>query len=441
MPQPLSRSVTRSSVPAPPPLSTVVYRSRAALEFSSSELHDLTVSSQARNRVESVTGVMVYDDGRFFQWLEGPEQSVDRIMRSIRSDRRHTDIEVLDTHPSDTRVFGEWNMKVATQAPAPAAWLPHVIAPPQEIVEGLRLRPEAAPVLLVKLVAVGTADMGGSGTPGAGSAMAETVARLSLKHTTAAVLKGVFLSAVVPALLERHPEPARAPRIWRVHRQAAELASLLIAADQSDAWALIAELSTHEDAAAPLYATLFEPVARMLGDSWYNDDCSEVDVTLGLSRLQSAVRNLGLDSMPAVADLAHVPVVLIAPEPGELHGLGAALDSEVLWQAGWDPHCEFPATDKALQDLLAATWFDALDLSLSVAFRREDSLQRVARTIARARRASRNPALAVIVGGRVFVEQKTAGGQVGADGSCATSLDIEQAIQQGMSRRAAKRPS
>jgi hypothetical protein len=226
-----------------------------------------------------------------------------------------------------------------------------------------------------------------------------------------------------------------------VHRQAAELASLLIAADQSDAWALIAELSTHEDAAAPLYATLFEPVARMLGDSWYNDDCSEVDVTLGLSRLQSAVRNLGLDSMPGVADLAHVPVVLIAPEPGELHGLGAALDSEVLWQAGWDPHCEFPATDKALQDLLAATWFDALDLSLSVAFRREDSLQRVARTIARARRASRNPALAVIVGGRVFVEQKTAGGQVGADGSCATSLDIEQAIQQGMTRRAAKRPS
>jgi methanogenic corrinoid protein MtbC1 len=363
-------------------------------------------------------------------------------MRSIRSDRRHTDIEVLDTHPSEARVFGEWNMKVATQAPAPAAWLPHVMQPPQEIVEGLRLRPEAAPVLLVKLVAVAPADMvAGAAAAVASGAMAETVARLSLKQTTAALLKGVFLSAVVPALLERHPVPVQPARLWRVHRQAAELASLLIAADGSAAWALIAELSAHTDSAMPLYSTLFEPVARMLGDNWDSDHCSEFDVTLGLSRLQTAVRNLGADVLPGVSDLAHVPVVLIAPEPGELHGLGAALDSEVLWQAGWDPHCEFPATDKALQDLLAATWFDALDLSLSVAFRREDALPRVARTIARARRASRNPGLAVIVGGRVFVEQKTAGGQVGADGSCTTALDIEQAIQQGMSRRAAKLPS
>jgi hypothetical protein len=107
--------------------------------------------------------------------------------------------------------------------------------------------------------------------------------------------------------------------------------------------------------------------------------------------------------------------VLVAPQPGENHLLGAALDAEMLWQAGWDMHARFPESDAALQALLAETWFDALDLSLSTAFRREHWLPRITRTIAQARRASRNPALVVVVGGRLFGEERTAGQHVGAN--------------------------
>jgi hypothetical protein len=152
-----------------------------------------------------------------------------------------------------------------------------------------------------------------------------------------------------------------------------------------------------------------------LGDLWSEDGCSEVDVTLGLVRIQTAMRLLNAGSPTQLRPLLHAPAVLIAPEPGELHGLGAALDSDLLWDAGWTPHCAFPANDKALQDLVAKQWFDVLDLSLSAAFRREHWLPRVTRTIAQARRASRNPALVVIVGGRMFVEQHDAGWSVGAD--------------------------
>jgi methanogenic corrinoid protein MtbC1 len=413
-------------------LATVVYHSRAAVPLSAGDLHQLTVAAQARNRAESITGVMLYDDSHFFQWLEGPADSVDRIMRSIRSDPRHTDIEVLDSGPLRARMFADWNMKFAARGAVAESWRHDILEPPPEIVESLRRRPEAAPVLLVKLVA-GPAVAAVVAVEG----RTETVVPLAPHRTRASVLQGVFLSAVVPALLDRHPVPAPRGKIWRPHRQVAELATLLIAADQTEARLLIEELCAHEGSVWPLYATLFEPAARLLGDRWDRDDCSEFDVTLGLSRLRMAVRHLSDDVPPIAASLAYEPVVLIAPEPGEVHGLGAALDSEVLWHAGWHPHCEFPATDKALQDLLAATWFDVLDLSLSVAFRREDSLARVATTIARARDASRNPSIAVIVGGRVFVEQKTAGGKVGADGACRTALDIEQAIQQGMMRRAA----
>jgi methanogenic corrinoid protein MtbC1 len=412
-------------------LSTVVYRSRAALPLSYRDLHQLTVAAQARNRVESITGVMLYDDSHFFQWLEGPSDSVDRIMQSIRSDPRHTDIEVFHSRPLHTRVFGDWNMKFAMQGPAAESWRDEVLEPPPEIVEGLRRRPEAAPVLLVKLVAL-DADR----AVVTASAVQETTEPVSLKQTGAAVLERVFLSSVVPTLLERQRCPPQQTEICPVHGQAGELASLLIAADQTAARVLIAQLRAHEETVWPLYATLFEPVARILGDRWSNDDCSEFDVTLGLSRLQTAVRQLCLDEPSCAAGLAYEPVVLIAPEPGELHGLGAALDSEMLWHAGWNPHCEYPDNDKALQDLLAATWFDALDLSLSVAFRREAELSRLATTIAHARRASCNPALAVIVGGRIFVDQNNVTLKVGADYGCTTALHIERAVRQGMVRQA-----
>jgi hypothetical protein len=128
------------------------------------------------------------------------------------------------------------------------------------------------------------------------------------------------------------------------------------------------------------------------------------------------------------------PEVLIAPEPGELHRLGATLDSEVLWNVGWNPHCEYPADDHALQDLLAATWFDVLDLSLSVALRREHWLPRLAKTIAAARTASRNPALLVVVGGRMFAERQAFGRQVGADMASLTALHVDESIMQGLRR-------
>jgi methanogenic corrinoid protein MtbC1 len=193
----------------------------------------------------------------------------------------------------------------------------------------------------------------------------------------------------------------------------ADLARLLIAPDPDAAMLLLAAEHARNGEMAPLCETLLEPAARHLGDLWSADDCSEYDVTLGLCRLQTAVRRL--ERAPARTSGPAGPVVLVAPQPGETHLLGAALDAELLWQAGWDMHARFPDSDAALQALLAETWFDVLDLSLSASFRREHWLPRITHTIARARRASRNPALVVVVGGRLFCEEQEAGERVGAN--------------------------
>ena len=217
-----------------PSFSTVVYRSRAVRALTRSALYDLTTAAQVRNRREAITGLMLYDEGRFFQWLEGPPDSVDRVMRSISIDPRHTEIEIINKQPARGRSFGDWSMKLAT--PSVSASRPDVIEPPREIVEGLRQHPASASGLLVRLVDPS------SRRPNFGPLIPEALRRASLTRNTADVLKGVILSTVIPELASAHGISQKQPHHWPISNRVSELAELLIAPDQNAAIELIAEL-------------------------------------------------------------------------------------------------------------------------------------------------------------------------------------------------------
>ena len=120
------------------PLATVVYSSRALTPLSDRDLQELMRTAQARNQQERVTGVVLYDNSRFFQWLEGPTEAVDRIMGSIRKDQRHTDVQVITERRSTSRSFGRWDMKLATQGADHAVWNGETVEPPLEVIEDLR---------------------------------------------------------------------------------------------------------------------------------------------------------------------------------------------------------------------------------------------------------------------------------------------------------------
>ncbi|WP_343896317.1 BLUF domain-containing protein, partial [Craurococcus roseus] len=106
--------------PGPAPvdaaLCNLVYRSRAVAPLGPAELGGLVAAAQARNRAESVTGVVVYDDGRFLQWLEGPAEGVGRVAASVSADARHADVEILHEEPAHGgRRFGGWDMRLAAR--------------------------------------------------------------------------------------------------------------------------------------------------------------------------------------------------------------------------------------------------------------------------------------------------------------------------------------
>jgi methanogenic corrinoid protein MtbC1 len=394
------------------PLSSIVYRSRSKTPLRLPALRELVRLAQERNQMEAVTGLLVYDFPCFYQWLEGPEDSLQRIVHSIRRDPRHTEVEILSAKPIEDRVFTGWDMKLATRDADLSVLRRDILFPLLETVRELRRHPDAAPTLLKTLA------------PHQQTARRDSVRKPAIKTQPAAVLENLIRGNVIPELLLRHGAAALIAPPLILEKQSVELAGLLLAANPDSALNLIHGQIGRHRSAVPLFATLLEPAARRLGDLWQADLCSEFDMTIALSYLQSAVRLLGTEFLQAPLNLANAPHVLVVPLPGELHSLGATLDSEAMWHEGWSPQSEFPNDNAALQKLLKADWFDVLDLTLSVALQRQHWLPRMAETVRLARRASRNQDLIVMVGGRIFADEAAAGSSVAANAHHATASHV-----------------
>jgi hypothetical protein len=421
-----SRFDRGSNLPTPE-IASVIYSSRATSPLAQMEMHKLLRQARARNHAESITGLVIYDNGSFFQWLEGPASGLERVMHSINNDKRHTDIKILGVNVATTRVFGDWDLKLATHGaimdsmdPAAACVTPGLIdmlgqspAAARSLLAHLSSRPTQLPKLRI-------------------SNSAETHGR---RQTSSAALRTLIEAQIVPQLLTKHIalDAGRASRAVRSRGQ--ELALLLIKSDPGAASDLIEGIQAKgANSIVAESAALFESSARSLGDLWDSDECSGQDVAIGMCRLQSAVRQMRTSLPLSVLALKPLQSVLVSPQPGELHILRAMLDAAVLSQAGWDVCSEYPETDGDLESLVGKTSFDVLDLTLSLAFRRDDWLPRMAATIANVRVASRNPKLIILVGGRAFSDSPDGAVRVGEDGIGASALDAEWVIRDKLAR-------
>lgn len=88
----------------------LTYESKAAKPPSEDELSALVAAARARNNALGVTGMLLYDKGRFLQTLEGPVGGLDQVWSSIQRDERHTGIEVLTQHLVGARLFSQWDL-------------------------------------------------------------------------------------------------------------------------------------------------------------------------------------------------------------------------------------------------------------------------------------------------------------------------------------------
>jgi hypothetical protein len=85
-----------------PRLYHVVYCSRAADG----------VAAQRHNPAHGITGVLVFGNGVFFQWIEGPRAQIETLMAMLHRDARHHDIVSLDqAEEARERLYPDWAME------------------------------------------------------------------------------------------------------------------------------------------------------------------------------------------------------------------------------------------------------------------------------------------------------------------------------------------
>jgi methanogenic corrinoid protein MtbC1 len=255
----------------------------------------------------------------------------------------------------------------------------------------------------------------------------ELIPRLLLASRSTGVLARRSIERVAPKLPEDLSSEVEA------------FTKVVLREETPAAYAHIAELRARGLTIEAIFLDILAPTARRLGDMWVADRCSFTDVTLGLCRLQQVLR-LWSDAFEHEIEQDDVGCsVLLSPIPGEQHTFGILMLEEFYRRAGWDTVLMMPSEGLEICDVLHRDWFSAAGISISCDF----SSDHLKSLIGEMRASSRNPTLAVLVGGRAFQADRELVTAVGAD---ATAVDGREAIVQthrlvGEMRRASDRRS
>jgi hypothetical protein len=79
------------------------------------EIRAILASARRCNKVDNVTGALLFTASGFAQVLEGMRDVVERTFERISSDPRHTDVTVLSFTPTERRSFPDWSMGFSGQ--------------------------------------------------------------------------------------------------------------------------------------------------------------------------------------------------------------------------------------------------------------------------------------------------------------------------------------
>ena len=244
----------------------------------------------------------------------------------------------------------------------------------------------------------------------------------------AVVEKGPIADVLPRLALARRMPPAKAAEggLPIGPDDVAAFALTILERDADEAMARIHALLDRGATLETIFLNLLGPAARSLGELWNDDVCDFTQVTVGSWRLQQLLRELS----PSFTDPGEVPDparrALLVPAPGEQHTFGLFMVAEFFRRAGWEVRAgPFVSTEEML-DVLRHESFAVVGISASSHAR----IEGVAATIRSIRKASRNRAVGVLVGGPPFVEQPELAKRLGAD---ASAVDGRHAVLQAES--------
>ena len=93
-------------------LRSLAYTSLARLDLDENDLTRIHESARHLNALDGITGLLVFNGSRFLQIVEGNPEAIDDLIERLRSDDRHSAIEIRDDRRVDRRSFPDWSMEL-----------------------------------------------------------------------------------------------------------------------------------------------------------------------------------------------------------------------------------------------------------------------------------------------------------------------------------------
>jgi len=98
-------------------LHAIAYVSAASWNLLDEQLDRIVAEARRRNTLNGITGVLLYCDGNFMQYLEGEEDAVMETFARIRASESHYQISELMNQPILEREFTDWSMGFSRPSP------------------------------------------------------------------------------------------------------------------------------------------------------------------------------------------------------------------------------------------------------------------------------------------------------------------------------------
>lgn len=98
----------------------LIYISTAQRETTQDHIDQILAVSRINNCRDGLTGLLIYDGKRFFQYIEGEEARVRTALTRIKADPRHRGLVELSSSTGQNRQFPNWEM-AGMRADSPAA--------------------------------------------------------------------------------------------------------------------------------------------------------------------------------------------------------------------------------------------------------------------------------------------------------------------------------
>jgi hypothetical protein len=87
------------------------YLSSSKFSLTDQDLEEMSHQFRMANQAHAISGILIYDQKKFFQYIEGPEKNIRRLMQNIAKDSRHEILVNADSVIGERR-FDGWGMRV-----------------------------------------------------------------------------------------------------------------------------------------------------------------------------------------------------------------------------------------------------------------------------------------------------------------------------------------